>query len=120
MNLMAIVSRPKLHGFGDHWGVLMPNGLVAHNTAEKNVQVVTYEEFAAGRAVQVIKEIHKSQWVPTNWRLHQELTNPRKYDLVNNNCEIFANRISGYPEESPQIRGMLFLSIAMLALTAIK
>lgn len=120
MSQMAIISRPKLNGLGEHWGVLMPNRLVAHNTAEKNVHLVTYEEFAAGRTVKVVREISQSQWVTTNWRLQQELMNQRRYDLINNNCEIFAARITGQPEESPQIQGLLFLSFTVMILASIK
>ena len=45
---MAVIARDKLTGFGEHWGILLPTGYVAHNTDERNTHVVTFEEFAAG------------------------------------------------------------------------
>lgn len=108
---MAVIAREKLSGFGDHWGVQLPNGMVAHNTEERNVHLVTYEEFAAGKSVKVIREVPSSEHRGVMWRLQAELAAGRSYDLLQYNCEIFANMVTGYKPESPQVNGWLFVAL---------
>ena len=113
---MAIIAREKLAGLGKHWGVLMLDGMVIHNTAEANIQIVSYEEFASGKKVEIVRNIPQSEWLATNWRIHNELHNPKKYHLTDNNCEIVANRIAGQKPESPQVVAAGILTAIGLAL----
>ena len=108
---MAIIAREKLAGLGKHWGVLMLDGMVIHNTAEANIQIVSYEEFASGKKVEIVRNIPQSEWLATNWRIHHELHNPKKYHLTDNNCEIVANRIAGLKPESQQVIALAVLAI---------
>ncbi|OHA83387.1 MAG: hypothetical protein A2937_03625 [Candidatus Yonathbacteria bacterium RIFCSPLOWO2_01_FULL_47_33b] len=111
---MAVIARDKLTGFGEHWGILLPTGYVAHNTDERNTHVVTFEEFAAGKPVKVIREVPPSEHRGTYWRLQAELAAARPYDLLQYNCEIFANTVTGYKPESPQVKGWALLALLAL------
>ena len=115
-NTMAIIAREKLSGLGKHWGVLMLDGMVIHNTAETNIQIVSYEEFASSKKVEIIRNIPQSEWHATNRRIHHELHNPKKYHLTDNNCETVANRIAGLKPESPQVIAAGVLTAIGLAL----
>ena len=106
---IAVIARLKLNGIGWHWGVLLPNGMVVHTTEDRGPHYVNYEEFAAGKQVKEIRKVPLSEQQATLSRVHQELSQPVAYDLITNNCEIFANRITGYVPESQQVRwGFLF------------
>jgi len=89
----------------------MPNGSVAHNTEDRGVEIVSYRQFSAGKLVKIAKEIPMQQWVPTMHRINDEMRFPKKYHLLSNNCETFANRVSGYKAESHQVN---FVTIALL------
>lgn len=105
---MAVIARDKLTGFGKHWGLLLPDGMVAHCTEDRNGHMVTFEQFAAGKPVKVIRDVPPPEHRATYWRLNAALAQPRAYDLIQYNCEIFANTITGYEPESPQVKGWLF------------
>lgn len=107
---MAIIARDKLTGFGEHWGVLLPNDMVAHNTEGRNILIVKLDEFATGKPVKVIREVPPSEHRGTYWRLQAELAAARPYDLLQYNCEIFANTVTGYKPESPQVKWWLFVA----------
>jgi|WetSurMetagenome_2_1015567.scaffolds.fasta_scaffold50474_5 hypothetical protein len=116
---IAVIARAKLSGLGEHWGVLLPNGLVAHNTDDKGPHYMTLQEFHGGKPVKVIRDVPQSEYHATHNRIQQELSQPMGYDLLTNNCEIFANRVTGYMPESPQVKGWaFFLGIVGLAILA--
>lgn len=115
---ISIIARQKLTGFGEHWGVLLPNGIVAHNTDDKGPHYVTMQEFSAGKNIRIIRKVPPSEYESTLWRIQQELSNPKDYDLVTNNCEIFANRVTGHPPKSPQIMGWGFVFV-IISLTVL-
>ena len=92
---ISIIAREKLTGLGEHWGVLLPNGLVAHNTDDKGPHYVTLQEFQAGKSIKVIRKVPPAEHQSTFWRIQQEINNPQGYHLSANNCEIFANRVTG-------------------------
>lgn len=117
---MVVVSRQKLNGLGQHWGVLFPHGMVAHNTEEQGVTLVTLDVFAAGKKVKVVREVNNTQWTSTNYRFYQEIYNPKRYDLLENNCETFANRITGHNPETTQVMGVAVISTVLLLLLMAK
>ena len=59
-----IIARPKLTGLGEHWGVQLPNGYVAHHT-QAGERLVTLNEFSEGRPVKEIKRVDPTQNVQT-------------------------------------------------------
>lgn len=109
---IAVIARPKLNGLGEHWGVLLPNGMVAHTTDGKGPHYVTYQEFSAGKQVKEIRKVPMSEKQATLSRVHQEISQPSDYDLLANNCEIFANRITGGAPESQQVKWGFLLALA--------
>ena len=118
---ISIIAREKLTGLGEHWGVLLPNGLVAHNTDDKGPHYVTLQEFQAGKSIKVIRKVPPAEHQSTFWRIQQEINNPQGYHLSANNCEIFANRVTGNIPESPQVKGwFFFLALIGFAALAIK
>lgn len=113
---IAVIAREKLAGFGKHWGVLLPNGMVAHCTQEHNAHKVTLAEFAAGKKVEEIRRISSSEHQATLQRLNIALAQARPYDPLQHNCEIFANMVTGCKPESPQVQGWTLLLVAGVVL----
>lgn len=99
-----VIARDKLTGVGHHWGVLRADGSVAHNTAERGVEVVPFQQFAAGKAVRTVYAVPPHEAALMEIRLHAELRTGRPYDLLTNNCETFAHRLTGRAEHSPQVK----------------
>ena len=97
---ISLIARPKLSGPGEHWGVQLPNGIVAHSTSDKGPHYVTYEEFAAGKPVKKVREVPMSEYDATLGRIEQEVSRRTGYHLLDNNCETFANRVTGGVSES--------------------
>lgn len=116
---ISIIARPKLSGLGEHWGVLLANGVVAHSTDDNGPHYVTYQEFAAGRPVE-IRKVPMSEYHATLQRIEQEVSHQTGYHLLENNCEIFANRVTGGTPESPSVKGWagLLALVGVLALLA--
>jgi hypothetical protein len=108
---MAIIAREKLSGLGDHWGVLQMDGSVFDITQDKGVRIVPFGEFAAGKQARVIQVIPLAEVHAAYSRIYQEMTNQKPYHLVENNCEIVANRVAGKPAVSPQV---LLWTVALL------
>jgi hypothetical protein len=108
---MAIISRPKLTGLGEHWGVQLFNGMVAHSTASRGQHLVSYQDFVAGKQVKTIRIVPPEQHQRTLQRIRQECSNPKPYHPLDNNCETFANRITGQIPESPQVKAWFLLTL---------
>lgn len=109
---MAVVAREKLTGLGTHVGVLQPDWTVFHTTQERGAHVVSFAEFAAGKAVRVSSVIPLPEHFAVRSRILSELMSPTPYHLVENNCEIVANRVVGKPAVSPQV--MFWLAAGLL------
>lgn len=115
---MAVIARPKLTGLGEHWGVQLPGGNVVHITDDRGVHVVSYEEFEAGKQVRVVRRVPASKHQEALWRVHQEMANPKPYHLTENNCEMFANRITGHEPKSPQVQFWATVGLGLAVLAA--
>jgi hypothetical protein len=114
---VAVIARPKLSEVCDHWGVRLTDWTVLHTTQERGVHVVSYEEFEAGKPVRVVRRVPISEHQSVVWRMHQELANPKTYHLIENNCEILANRVTGHESKSPQVQ--FWTVVAGLGLVAL-
>lgn len=114
---ISVIARPKLSGGGEHWGVRVGD-LVAHMTEDRGPHVVTYGEFAAGRPVREVRQVHPLEHNATLGRIRHEIANPTRYHLLDNNCEIFANRVTGYAPKSSQVQG-LGVILGLAGLTAL-
>jgi hypothetical protein len=100
---MARISRPKLTGFGRHEGVLLPNGKVVHIAANIGVQVCDYEAFCANEIVRIEVEVPRQFHDMAITRIQALLRENAPYDLIANNCEIFARKAILEPPASPQV-----------------
>jgi len=120
-DLISVISRQKA-GMLRHVGVLLPDGRVAHCSPDRGEHISTIEEFADGRDVKIDRAVPIVDHWPTVQRIVSAMQTPKAYDLVTNNCEIFANRVTGQKEESPQLQGAVILLavFALLALAAAK
>lgn len=109
-NDIAVIARPKLNGLGEHWGVRLPNGAVAHNTAEKGEHIVPFDDFARGKPVHEVRVVPRHRAQLTMWQIMHALSHPTGYDPLKNNCETFANRVTGEPAVSRQVNGWLVIA----------
>lgn len=117
-NMMAIIARPKLEGAGEHFGIYLGDGNVAHNTKDRGAHFVSLAEFHQDKKARVVQDLSNHNRTQIYWRVMDEISASRPYNLVSNNCENFANRVVGNKPESPQIN-MVILATAFLALFAL-
>lgn len=107
---ICIVARSKLSGIGDHWGVQLPNGNVAHLTPTGE-QIVSYTDFAQGRPVKEIRRAAPEQYAQIMQRVTQSVQNPGRYRLLDRNCETYATWLIGDKPQSPQVQGVVVLGL---------
>jgi hypothetical protein len=111
-NLVAEVSRKKL-GILRHPGVLLPSGKVAHNTPRRGEHISTVEEFADGEDVIIDFVVPESERQAVLNRILTAVAAPQRYDLFQNNCEVYANRMLARQPISPQLRFAVFLAVGV-------
>ena len=107
---IRIVSRPKLTGLGEHWGVQLPDGNVAHLTPEGE-QIVSFTEFAQGRPIKEVRRAAPEQRAQIMQRLTLSLQHRGPYRLLDRNCETYATWLLGETPQSPQVQGVIFLGL---------
>ena len=107
---IRIVSRPKLTGLGEHWGVQLPDGNVAHLTPEGE-QIVSFTEFAQGRPIKEVRRAAPEQRAQIMQRLSLSLQHRGPYRLLDRNCETYATWLLGEKPRSPQVEGVIFLGV---------
>lgn len=105
-----IIARPKLSGFGEHWGVQLPDGTVAHLT-QAGEQIVSLAEFAQGRPVKEIRRAAPEHYGQIVWRATASVHNPGQYRLLDRNCETYATWLMGETPQSPQVQGVALLAL---------
>lgn len=107
---IRIISRSKLSGIGDHWGVQLPNGNVVHLTPTGE-QVVSFIDFAQGRPVKEIRRAPPDQYAQIMQRVTLSVKNPGQYRLLDRNCETYATWLIGEKPQSPQVQGVVVLGL---------
>ena len=107
---IRIISRPKLTGLGEHWGVQLPDGNVAHLTPEGE-QIVSFTEFAQGRPIKEVRRAAPEQRAQIMQRLTLSLQHRGPYRLLDRNCETYATWLLGETPRSPQVQGAIFLGL---------
>jgi len=107
---IRIVSRPKLSGIGEHWGVQLPSGNIAHLTPTGE-QVVSSEHFAQGRKVKEVRRAAPEQYAQIMQRVTLSVQNPGQYRLFDRNCETYATWLMGEKPQSPQVAGVVALGL---------
>jgi hypothetical protein len=107
---IRIVSRSKLSGIGDHWGVQLPNGDVVHLTPTGE-KIVSFIDFAQGRPVKEIRRAPPNQYAQIMQRVTLSVQNPGQYRLLDRNCETYATWLIGEKPRSPQVQGVVVLGL---------
>jgi hypothetical protein len=107
---IRIISRPKLTGVGEHWGVQLPDGNVAHLTPDGE-HIVTLRDFAQGRPVKEVRRAAPEQRGEIMQRLTLSLQHRGPYRLLDRNCETYATWLLGETPRSPQVQGIIFLGL---------
>lgn len=104
---VAEISRPK--GPLRHRGLLLADGRVAHCSPARGEHISSAEDFAAGEDVIIDRQLADTNVVHAAQRIAEALRSPKAYDVVQNNCETFVNRVLGRKAESPQLQGIVIL-----------
>lgn len=112
LNEILVITRRKLNGLGDHWGVQLSDGRVAHYTAEHDFQVISIGEFAQERDVQIVRVVPRHLNSEVQARLWNIAQKPRPYHATDWNCEIFANWLTGESATSSQVSGWAVAAVA--------
>jgi hypothetical protein len=110
---IKVITRPKL-GFATHWGVLLPEGVVAEFSQEHGLRITSLAVFSQGLPVKIVKEVpwHLAAFVRA--RLEEVRRNPRQYDLLAWNCETFAEWLtSGIPKSGQVVGAVILVGIAI-------
>lgn len=110
-NPIMVISRQKLNGLGEHWGVHFPDGRVVHYTAERDLCTISIEEFSQGRDVRIVRVVPSHVNNEVLQRLNQIGRTPRPYHATDWNCEIFANWLTGERPMSQQVTGWGILGL---------
>lgn len=109
---MSVIARRKAHGDGEHWGVLIPRNLVAHNTPERGEHIATFLEFAPDARFRVVRHVPPERFYASMRRIHAAAESPGAYHPTKNNCQSFANRVTGEAARSPAVEGVGLLALA--------
>lgn len=110
---MARISRPKLTGFGRHEGVLLPNAMVVHIAANIGIQVCPYESFRGNEIVRIEVEVPRQFHDLAIIQIQALLRENAPYELIANNCEIFARKAVLEQPKSPQVTFWVVAGLAV-------
>lgn len=106
---IRVITRPKKNSIGTHFGVHFPNGVVYDYTYEEGFRQITLEQFSDGAPVINVREIPWNMANIVHSRLEEVSRNPRKYHLLDWNCETFAEWLTSGVPKSTQVSGAIFL-----------
>ncbi|SDM42911.1 hypothetical protein [Polaromonas sp. JS666] len=106
---MFVIRRRKFQGLVWHYGLLLPEGLVAE-FSEGGVRLIPVNMFSAGMDVETMQELSPSTHFDVRARLDAARRNPRQYDLLQWNCETFINWLIGEEPRSVQVRWVAFVA----------
>ena len=112
---IRMIARPKLSGIGEHVGVQLPSGHVAHKTP-KGIEVVSLLEFAQGKPVLEIHQVSRSAQSTAMQRMFESMQSMQQYRLLDSNCEHFASYVLTGKAESRQANVLMFIGLAAVAL----
>lgn len=107
---IRIISRAKLSGIGEHWGVQLPNGNVAHLTLTGE-KIVSFYDFAQGRQVKEVRKAAPEHYNQIMRRVFLSVQKPGQYRLLDRNCETYATWLIGEKPQSPQVMGAVILGL---------
>jgi hypothetical protein len=117
LNVGDILVRGK-GPFSKHFGVFAGrdvNGslLVAENQAGYGVRYVTYDQFLNGKPLVRVERFEGSAWERQQVIPAINVLLGKEYDLINFNCEHFANYISRKQARSRQVENVGGIALAV-------
>ena len=118
---LSVIARPKANGPGEHWGVLISGNVVAHNTPERGEHVSTLAEFAPQGVVRVVRQVPVERANDSLLRIQAAVQcrgAPAAYHPMKNNCQSFANRVTGEAPRSPTADAIVLVGIAGMLVLA--
>lgn len=120
MEPIRVLTRPKKNGFGTHFGVEFPSGEVFDLTYHHGLRRISREAFGEGAEVVAVKVLPWHEEASIRARLDEFARNPRSYDLLQWNCETFAEwLISGAPKSTQVTTGLVLAGVVFaLAMAA--
>jgi hypothetical protein len=80
-----------------------------HCSPARGEHLSSAEEFAAGKDITVDRAVTQAEVAPTMQRLGEALRSPQAYDVLENNCEKFVNRMFGRRPESQTLQAVVAL-----------
>ena len=107
---VRVISRTKLSGFGEHWGVQLPDTSVIHLTPERGIHISPFAKFAMGQQVKTVRVVSTDKRFALMQRINVALANTAPYHPTQWNCEVFANWLTGEEPTSAQVVGWFFLA----------
>ena len=107
--VIGIVARPKIRGFGDHLGVAC-DGYVLDLRPE-GIRLVPMESFAQGQEIRVLHSLDDGDRVKLWQRMLLYAGQPRPYRAVDSNCEHLAYEVATGVPRSPQAAGWVFVAL---------
>lgn len=108
-----IVARDKM--IGTHYGVVLHDGFVLHNTWQRGEHVSSMQSFANGREVRVQRQRPEVQ-ERVLFNASAIIRHPRSYNFFSNNCEHTVTRCLTGKGHSPALG---VLSVAALLVGAV-
>lgn len=113
---IRVITRPKKNNLGTHFGVLFPGGTVYDYTIEQGMRQISLAQFSEGTEIVVVSEIPWNKSYLVRARLEELGRNPRKYHLLEWNCETFAEWLTSGVPNSKQVIGVFLLAGIVVAL----
>ena len=117
-HLAVVFIRKKCCAKAEHHGIYVGHGKVVHHDGEGHVSEIPLSSFHSGRDIRVVNSPVKGTLRDVKHRALRQVGAPRKYSLLRNNCEHFANECRSGKMVSHQIRKRV-AATAGLSATAI-
>jgi len=115
---MYVIKRSKLQGPGEHFGLVLPNFTVVDFGIETGIRLTDPHTFAEGKDIVTDRMVPEVEHPAVYERLRLATLNSAAYDFLNWNCETFVNFLVGEEPRSDQIRWLVAVAIAALAIAA--
>jgi hypothetical protein len=115
---MCVIKRAKRQGFGEHFGLLLPNFCVIDFGADTGIRFTDLHTFSDGKDVVAERVVPEVEHVEVYERLRLAQLHPAEYNFWNWNCETFVNFLVGEEPRSDQAR-LLGFALALAAAAAV-
>jgi hypothetical protein len=115
-----VVSRPKVVGVIDHYGIVVGFDRILHSTPERGEHVSSFAEFAFGQPVRLVSRTTSwAEAIEIVQRAGAILSKPATWSLINN-CEVTVAKAQGLPPHSKQLGWAGVGAAVGLALLAVR